>query len=170
MLPSQKKRSVSPEQRGPLGRPRNAPSSVRLGPALCHGLACPCLPPRSLLPPPRLRRLLMPPPPLPPHSLLLRPPTRSTTGSVGSAKRAARVAQWRRPQRQNERHITRTRRTRNTRNARMTRGKITYRYNTHHAQYNLCVLEPSIRLGAANLDFRGNRAAFLPSSKSAGSK
>ena len=42
-----------------------------------------------------------------------------------------------------------------TRNTRMTRGKITYRCNTQHAQNNLCVLEPSIRLSATILDFCG---------------
>ena len=95
------------------------------------------------------------PPPLPPRSLLLHLPTRSTTGSLGSAERAARVTRWRRPQRRNERHITGTHRTRNTRNTHTTRGRITYRCNTQHALYNLCVLKPSIRLGAAILDFRG---------------
>ena len=60
------------------------------------------------------------------------------------------------------RHITGTRRTRNTRNTRMTRGIITYRCKTQHAQYNLCVLEPSIRLGSAILDFCGiARLSFL---------
>ena len=44
----------------------------------------------------------------------------------------------------------------------MTRGKITYRCNTQHAQYNLCVLKPSIWHGAAILDFCGiARLSFL---------
>ena len=162
MLPLRKKKSVSPAQRGPMGRHRNAPSSVRLGPASCHGLARPRLVPQPLLPPPRLRRPLMPRPPLPPQSLLLRPPTSSTTASVGSAEGAARVPRWRRPERRNERHITETRRTGDTRNRRMTRGRITYRCNTQHAQHNPCVLKPSIRLGAAILDLRGiARLSFL---------
>ena len=37
----------------------------------------------------------------------------------------------------------------------MTRGRIPYICNTQHAQYNLSVLAPSIRLGAAILDFCG---------------
>ena len=141
------RKTLSPAQRGcPLGRRRNAPplasaSSVRLGPASCHVLSSP---------------------PHPPHSLRLRPPIRFTIGCVGSARRAARVARWRRPQRRNKSHITGTRRTRNTRKTRMTRGRITYRCNTRRAQYNLCILEPPIRLGAAILDLCGiTRVSFL---------
>ena len=44
----------------------------------------------------------------------------------------------------------------------MTQGRITNRCNTQRAQYNLCILEPSIRLATAILDFCGiARLSFL---------
>ena len=48
------------------------------------------------------------------------------------------------------------------RKTRMTRGRISYRCNKQRTQNNLCILEPSIRLGAAILDFCGiARLSFL---------
>ena len=51
---------------------------------------------------------------------------------------------------------------RNRRKTRMTQGRITTRCNMQLAQYNLGILEPSIWLGAAVLDFCGIvQSAFL---------